>query len=296
MLRQVPKAIFDDEGEEMLPASRRVGPCRICGVVAELTEEHIPPRGAFNKSRTQAYDIDDLIGNDDLDSPPTGLTVQGGMRGYVLCESCNNITGTNWGREYQEWARRGVATLVSTGKTPEELDVVDGYLYQKVSFLQVYPGRFIRQVISHMLTISCGPQLGERFPSLRDLALGGEPQPLPDPLRIYLNLYADNASRIAGGPSGQGAYSGDEDVWRWLLELSYAPLSTIMLIEGPPDPYLGVDITEFTTVPVDVVTDELQAELPIGFGHKPFPGDFRTKGQLLAGRDAHADASDVLTD
>ena len=288
VLAKVPAAAVSGSGEtEMFPTKRHVGPCRICGTVTELTEEHIPPRGAFNKQRMEAFGLDELLGREDLEPPTNGQVSQGGIRGYVLCEPCNNLTGTRWGREYQEWAYRGAMAIQATGKTPSEIDEFDGYPYQGVGFRNVYPGRFVRQVISHMLSISAGPELGERFPDLRELALGGDPRELPDPLRIYLNLYAHNAARIAGGPTGQGTYSGTEDVWRWLLELSFAPLSTILLIDGPPDPYLGIDITDFTTIDVDAKSDEIRAEdgILIGFGHKPFPGDFRTKGQLLAQRD-----------
>jgi hypothetical protein len=71
------------------------------------------------------------------------------------------------------------------------------------------------------------------------------------------------------------------------------PLSTILLTDGPPDPYLGIDISQFTTIPVDAKSAEIRADgILIGFGHKPFPGDFRTKGQLLAQRDV--DGTDLI--
>lgn len=281
----LPPAALAGGGPPLFPPAKHVGACRICGRVTELTEEHLPPRGAFNKQRHQEVPVDEVLGADDLDPEGGGRILQGGIRGYMLCGDCNGFTG-RWGREYQGWAGRAFRMIASTGKAPADIDETDGYPYIAAAFLNVYPGRFIRQVLSMMLSISGSPELGERYPQLRELVLGGPPRQLPDPLRVYLNLYAHHVSRIAGGRAGQGRFDADQGVWRWLLEVSFVPLSTILVINGPPDPELGLDITSFTECDPDVKSAEIDFEgLRIGFGHKPFPGDFRTKGQLLAQRD-----------
>lgn len=275
------------EATDLFPAEPHEGPCRICGEEKVLdAQEHVPPRGAFNKHRGREVDVVGSVGSDSLDEEPSGRVIQGGVRGYTICGECNNLTGARYGREYQEWARWGIAALRSTGMTPAEIDEVVGYPTVDVGFRDVYPGRFIRQVLSLMLSISGSPALGERYPDVRDLVLAGAPRALPEPLRIYFNLYADGRSRIAGGPNGHAWFSHEEDVWRRILKVSFPPLSTILLIEGPPDPSLGVDITLMTEMDVDARAGEVHFEgLLIGFGHKPFPGDFRTRGQLISQRD-----------
>ena len=67
------------------------GTCRICGFHGKMTEEHIPPKGAFNDKRIY------------VGQPANGLpfgpdemvdrrVVQGGFKLYTLCERCNNDT------------------------------------------------------------------------------------------------------------------------------------------------------------------------------------------------------------
>jgi hypothetical protein len=202
----------------------------------------------------------------------------------MLCRSCNNATG-RWGREYQEWARRAILLFNGLPTPVDELDASDGYPYVSVEFKQVYPARFVRQVIAMMLSVSGSAELGRRHPELVDLALGGPASPLPPPLRLYFNLYPDSTARIAGGPHGQGVYSHEAGAWRWMLEVSFAPLATILLLEGPPDAGLGVEISQLTEWKLDQRSDLKFDDLLIGFGHKPFPGDYRSRGRLIADQD-----------
>jgi hypothetical protein len=252
-----------------------------------MTEEHMPPRGSFNTQRGREIALDDALGSDQLDPPATGRWVQGGIRGYMLCRSCNNATG-RWGREYQEWVRRAMLLLNRLPTPIDELDASDGHPYVRVEFKQVYPARFVRQAIAMMLCVSGTAELGRRHPSLVDLALGGPPGPLPPPLRLYLNLYADTTARIVGGPHGQGVYSEEQGAWRWMLEVGFAPLATMLLLAGPPEPGLGVDLSELTEYGLDQRSDLEFDNLLIGFGHTPFPGDYRSRGRILA--DQHLQA------
>jgi hypothetical protein len=277
-------AVEQDSLEALFPRGPRNGTCRICGTVAEMTEEHMPPRGSFNVQRGREIALDDALGSDELDPPATGRWFQGGIRGYMLCRSCNNATG-RWGREYQEWARRAILLLKGLPAPVDELDASHGYSYVQVEFKKVYPARFVRQVIAMMLCVSGSAELGRRHLGLVALALGGPAVPLPPPLRLYFNLYADSTARIAGGPHGQGVYSQEAGEWRWMLEVSFAPLATILLLEGPPDPGLGVDISELTEYELDQRSDLEFDDLLIGFGHRPFPGDYRSRGRLIADQD-----------
>jgi hypothetical protein len=278
------RAAEQDSLEALFPRGPRNGICRICGTVAEMTEEHMPPKGALNVQRGRQVALDDALVSDELDPPVTGSWLQGGIRGYMLCEPCNNTTG-RWGREYQEWARRAVLLLKGLPASVEELDESNGYSYVDVEFKNVYPARFVRQVIAMMLCVSGSAALGRRHPELVALALGGPAIPLPPPLRLYFNLYADSTARIIGGPYGQGVYSQEAGEWRWMLEVSFAPLATIMLLEGPSDPGLGMDISELTGYELDQRSNIEFRDLRVGFGHKPFPGDYRSRGRLIADQD-----------
>ena len=284
VLESVDPAILTSEDKnELLPSKKHTGPCRICGQVAELTKEHIPPRSAFNKGRGVLSMGDELLKDGLFAEQSEGTQIQGGSSGYMLCESCNNFTGTRFGREYQEWALRAAGSIShihNNQRSLEEIDELDGHNPVDATFRAVYPGRFIRQVISMMLCISGGPELSTRYPDLRELVLGGEPRTLPDPLKIYLDFYAGPVSRFAGGTYGQGIIR--DDVLRWVLQLSFPPLSLVMILDGPPDPSLGCDITWFTECAPDQRANVEFTELIIGFGHSNAPADFRTTGQINA--------------
>lgn len=244
-----------------------------------MTEEHLPPRGAFNKEPGREIDPFRFIGTDSLDVPEDGLIVQGGIRGYMFCASCNH---PKWAREYQEWARRAYQLLVTQDQKPPEVDLEPGFpVIGRTTFKKVYPGRMIRQVLSMMAAISGSADLTDAYPVIRDLVLGGPPRPLPDPLRVHFLLYGDNTSRIAGGPTGQAIFDIETGTLRRVISVDFRPMAFVLTLEGPPHDQ-GVDISAFTEVDVSERQDVEFVDLPLGFGHKPLPLDYRTRGQILA--------------
>lgn len=151
LLDRVGSGVESETAEALFPRGARKGRCRVCGEDRDLTEEHIPPRGAFNKQRVRSVAIEAVIGREDLDVPDEGQVVQGGIRGHALCEDCNNLT-SRWGREYQVWAGAFMHLLGSQPKLPPEIDEEPGYpAFPEVVLKDVYGGRFVRQVLSMML-------------------------------------------------------------------------------------------------------------------------------------------------
>lgn len=283
MLDQLGMDAESDSAESLFPGGPRTGRCRVCGEKRDLTEEHIPPRGAYNKQRVQSVAVEAVIGRDDLDVPDEGQVVQGGVRGHTLCEDCNNLTG-RWGREYQVWAGAFMHLLRSQPKLPPEVDEEPGFpAFPEVVLKDVYGGRFVRQVLSMMLTISGSADLGDRIPDLRQLVLGGPPRQLPDPLRLYFLLYGSGNGRFAGGPKGQ-AWSSSS-VLRRVMSIDFPPMAFLLLLEGTEITDLGVDISSLTEWDVDRKSDLRFENLPLGFGNKPWPADYRTKGQMRADAD-----------
>jgi len=267
----------------LFPSTPYEGDCRICGQWASLTEEHLPPRGAFNKGRGRTPELMDMLGSDTVDFPGSGPTEQGGICGYTLCLDCNNFSGTRWGREYQEWARRAAQALTTV---PGGIAAVDSQAvypgWEPLIFKGVFPGRFVRQVLAMMLTISGSAELGERYGALRRLVLGGDPEPLPDPLRLYVSVFAGPLARIAGGPNGQLWANLESRVARRLLAVDFPPLASVLLLDGPEAPELGVDISTFAETAPDRRMDVTFEVMPLGFGYKPWPTDYRTRGRIIA--------------
>jgi hypothetical protein len=72
---------------------KTIGMCRLCGETRELTDEHIPPKSAFNDRYVVMQSVADT---------PWGLRKrkefhQGGFKKPVLCAICNNNTGARIG-------------------------------------------------------------------------------------------------------------------------------------------------------------------------------------------------------
>lgn len=271
---------IDDADGPMLPTEKHIGPCRVCGSVEELTDEHVPPRGAFNKERSQELSLDDSLGRDDLTQPDGGAWSQGGISGYTLCKRCNN---PRWTREYQDWAMVVAAVISRAYQLNGDLDQIVGYPgAADVTFKGRYPGRFVRQVISMFLSISGGPELAETYPDLRALVMGDTPRELPSPLRLYFQAYAGPTSRFVGGRGAIKANVETGEIQR-LMAIDFPPMGFILLLEGPPLDQ-GLDISPFSMIDPDQKLDPTAEFLAIGFGHKPFPADYRTKATMMAER------------
>ena len=265
--------------EELFPPGPRVGLCRICGTEAELSREHIPPRTAFNKARGRSPTFLDWYRTPGLEIPEIGPIFQGGVSGYVLCESCNNTTG-RYGREYGIWAHGAALVMTGFEKSLEELDQLNSWAYGNVHLRDVYPGRFVRQAISIVLSVSGSSELSDRHPELRELALGGPAQPLPKPLRLFLGLYAGPMVRFAGGPWGQPMWSEESGVWTWAIEAAFPPFSIQLLVDGDARKLAGIDISKFAQLNPDAKHDFDIEGWMVGFGHLPHPLDFRPRGML----------------
>jgi hypothetical protein len=269
----------------MFPRHAHEGTCRICGRVDAMTEEHLPPRGAFNRGRGRSPELVDALGREELDPPETGSVFQGGVSGFMLCGECNNLTGTRWAREYQGWARRAAAALAGIPGGIASADETVGFpAWDELIFKSVYPGRYVRHVLTMMLCLSGDETLGERFPVLRRLILGGEPEPLPDPLRLYFSVVAGPVGRLVGGPRGQLWIDLETRSRRRILAADFPPLAQVLVVDGPEAPDLGVEITDLTTYELDRRTNVKFEDLPLGFTYKPWPTDYRNRATILADR------------
>lgn len=265
--------------DELFPETPGVGRCRICGQEAALTREHIPPRTAFNRARGRSPSLLDWYQSPGLEVPDTGPIFQGGVWGYMLCEECNNTTG-RYGREYGMWATGAAFMMQSLERSLEELDQLDQYAYANVHLRDVYPARFVRQAISMVLSVSGSHELADRHPELRQLALGGAPVALPEPMRLFLGLYAGPMVRFAGGSWGQPQWSETARAWTWAIEVAFPPFAVQLMLDGDTDQLSGVDIAAFADMNPDEPTSFDVEGWMIGFGHLPHPLDYRPLGML----------------
>lgn len=86
------------------------GVCKLCGKHKKLTFEHLPPEAAFNATSVREYSGDVII---DLMTGADGRMPwdfeglkwkqnQRGAGGYLLCDECNNNTGSWYMNESAE--------------------------------------------------------------------------------------------------------------------------------------------------------------------------------------------------
>ncbi len=280
----------DPQVPDFLPSSPWEGRCRICGEHRAIdTAEHIPPRAASNKGRSRTLDVVQQLTTGGLEpGEPIGPTVQGGVRAYTICESCNNSTGTAWGRAYSEFVGHTLGAAQQAIGSEEGLRRLDESPDQhglRLRLPSIYPARVARQAISCMLSLSGSSDLAENHPALRDLVLGGDAMQLPPPIRLYLRLYLHPVGRLIGGPGGQARLDTQSGRVDRFLQLDHPPVGLVLQVDGLPDSEIGNDITWFTMVDVDDQRD-VELDIPVGFGHKPWPTEYRSRGQLLA---AHID-------
>jgi hypothetical protein len=274
----------EDAFEPLMPAKGHVGPCRICGVATVMTEEHLPPKGAFNSGRSRGATLEDWLARSGAGAEPSGRLRQGGNRGAMLCADCNNGTG-RFGREYQGWA---VAIVDMVRRLPESVDEIDRASTPRgvsIELPRARPARFVRQVIAMMLCVSGSAELAARYPALRDLALGGAPQPMPIGLRLFLTaVYLTPTTRLVGGPTGQLKIDPSEKAGVRVLEIAHIPFAFALLLEGDATMIPGADMGSFVELDLDRVCSVTLEETLLGFGHTPLPLDYRSAGQIEAGR------------
>lgn len=117
--------------------------CRLCGKEAKLTEEHIPPRAAFNdEKRKLARDKDSLdiiLGEKNLEE------VKGyhkkGQTFKTLCSNCNSFLGTEYVSEYVRLA----INLMNSYKNEGHLPKPDTWYFIEIP---MKPLNFLKQVLS----------------------------------------------------------------------------------------------------------------------------------------------------
>jgi hypothetical protein len=253
------------------------GICRLCRQHGQLTFEHVPPRSSFNDERTRVYGFPDWLNRDERGVMPGGRFEQRGAGAYALCERCNNNTGSWYGKELSRATAAGAGILAEAPLA--EFDMLEEPRYACIDFKQSptgpYPLRFIKQVITMLLATSPA-ELTQRQPELGDFVLDRTRTGLSEQFRLYLALFAGPNARSTGVASRIDLYRGRIDV---LVEVAWPPFAYVMTIGSEPDAIETVDITEFVNVGYDQRAD-VHLDLLIGFGHMPYPADYRTRAMV----------------
>jgi hypothetical protein len=252
--------------------------CRICrSAEAKLSFEHVPPRSAFNEEPTMVYGLDAWLARTDEGEMEDGKIEQRGAGAHTLCERCNNNTGSWYGNELALAARAGARILLDAPL--EEFDALTEPRYAQIGIKKTerhpHPLRFIKQIVTMLLATS-PPELTLGHPDLGDFVLDRERTGLPDRYQFYLSLFAGPMARSTGIVVH---FDGKRGRWDTVVEVAYPPYAYLMSIDSEPDVVESCNITGMVDVGYDQRAD-LELDLLIGFGHTPFPTDYRTKAMI----------------
>ncbi len=243
------------------------GKCAICGAFGPLTEEHIPPRAAFNKCTV----LEQKMGREGWDAQfSDARRRQGGLRRPSLCAPCNNNTGSWYAGAYVYFALQSAHVPSPATANETATYFVDGF----------FPMRVVKQVLAMMCTV-CGPGLASRHPELTHIILGKYNQVLPPPLRLYGYLKCSPMGRHAGMSAvirvdQRKSYKVAEFSWwpfGWVLSYDY--ISEHVLTEVTD--WLRWDYRTARSTSV---------RFPIYHNVTPFPLDYRTPEQVAREADA----------
>ena len=252
----------------------RIGECRICGTRGVLTFEHVPPKTAFNRNRVELHTMEDWLQRDAPGPKKKGRIQQRGMGGFILCDSCNNLTGRRYVPELERWTRAAVSLL---GQLPDD-DSEDADPNDKaVSFeaVNVRPLLFAKQVAAMIMAVN-GGEFRKRNLPLAEFVLDPEKVGLPVGYDIYLALYRGPNARQSGVSGRANVAIGRVNV---LSEVAHPPFAYLMSFDEE-EPALPVGkVTHFADYGSHDVVDQA-VEVLVGFGHTPFPGDYRSRARI----------------
>lgn len=243
---------------------RPEGLCHICGKFGPLSFEHVPPKAAFNDRPVIEATFNELI-QLGLDERPRGRINQRGAGGYTLCERCNNLTGKWYARRFVAWCYQGMDILIRSGGNPTLFYL--NYLF---------PLAIIKQIITMFFSIN-GPNFADSNPELVDFVLNRDRKYLSPQYRIF--VYYNTLGHTRQAPiAGIARLSTGQAII--LTEITYPPFGYVMTFDCPPPDQRLVDISHFARYDYEeFVVQELR--LPTLPTHLMYPGDYRTKNEIL---------------
>jgi hypothetical protein len=263
--------------------------CRICRISPADSFEHVPPRKALNDQPTTTFTMEDWLAGEE-GGLQGGRIEQKGAGARVLCQGCNNNTGSWYGSELVRAASAGARIL---NQIP--LDDLDNSLdpaWATVKFKQQpkigpHPLRLIKQIVSMLLATS-PIDFSEKNPTLGEFVLDRKRTGLHDRYQLYLALFAGPNARTTGVSSRLDIGRGRSDV---IIEVAYPPFAYVMTVDSEPEAISTANITSFVDVGYDQMAD-IEIGMLVGFGHTPFPADYRSKAMIAHERELGAEPTE----
>jgi len=250
------------------PEEQDASRCRVCGREAGLTFQHPAPESVRDDDPAKLFALD-------------GWLARGaGLPGpYTLCDECSAGAAEWYLPEYAEWCRIA-RDAIARGRSDFELNREADPSWTSEELWDVRPGAFLKQVVTMLLAIAPARFVREH-PELGRYARDPRRTGLPGRYHFYLSLYRGPFTRLVGYSAQLNVVTNRSEE---LVELAYAPFSCVLSLAGPAS-IETTEISEFAQFPVDE-TCVVELDLLDGFGHTPFPADFRTLAAVERDREA----------
>jgi hypothetical protein len=235
----------------------------------------MPPRKAFNDCKVLLQKIDKERSKAVVRWRKEQR--QGGNFEFVLCEDCNNKTGSWYGNEYVKFVKTYAqyANSENAGKT---------VLFQ---IHNLFPLRVVKQVLA-MMCASSGSGLSEANPALRKLVLDKNSKGLPDYLHMFTYLRCHGGGRSSGVT---GILDLKDSKSKIVAEFSWWPVGWILTFDDQPD-ISTTDITHWFKFGYDE-KKSLTLELPCHWAVTAYPLDFRNPEQVIKDKEQNERASRI---
>jgi hypothetical protein len=233
--------------------------CRVCGIDAGLGFGEGTPTSAYKGNPARVFGFDAwLLQGRDAPGP------------YTLCDDCSEQAAELYLPEFRRWTRVA-ADLIADGRPNDELNADPRPTWLTADLADVKPARFLKQVVTMLLAIAPAGFLQSGHLDLGDYARDPKRTGLPPRYQFYLSLFRGPYARFVGYSAQLNHMSGETEQ---LLELAYPPFSCVLSLAGDAA-IETTNITGFSELRVNEVCI-VDLDLLNGFGHTPFPADFRT--------------------
>lgn len=243
------------------------GRCSICGINGPLSFEHVPPRKAFNDRPVIRAGLKEMVGLGP-DEQIKGKPQQRGAGDFTLCPRCNNDTGSWYGKNFVDWCYQGYEILSRTRGRPSLIYL--NYLF---------PLRIIKQIFTMFFSIN-GPGFADANPELVKFVLNRDYKNISPKYRLFAYF---SIGRLARSSGVAGILNLDTQRTCIFSEMNYFPYGYVLTLDSQPPDRRLFEITHFARYRyMDFVVMDLR--LPVLPTHLYFPGDYRTKEQILADR------------
>ena len=187
------------------------GTCAICGKRAKLTDEHLPPKAAFNNYPLLIREVDSALTR--KKGQLTWQSPQARVGRYLkrLCERCNGRTGSWYGADYRDFVKVAAESRIPPGDTGD------------LSF-EGRPAGVAKEALACICT-SVGPDLASECEVIRKLILYNKFRCCPSDFRLWVYLRALPGAHQTGTAVIKHLDTGAEEV---VTEFSHWPVGWVL--------------------------------------------------------------------